>query len=123
MYVVEPTEDLPKVCLDPTQGNLLIEGTSIPEDSEDFYAPILDWLAEFVASEPEKVEFQIRLEYFNTSSSKYILDMLRIIEPLSANSKLSVIWYYHPEDEDMLEAGEDYKSLVKIPFNLVPTTV
>jgi len=81
------------------------------------------WLAEFVASEPEKVEFQIRLEYFNTSSSKYILDMLRIIEPLSAKSKLNVIWYYHPEDEDMLEAGEDYKSLVKIPFNLVPTTV
>jgi len=116
---LEPTEDSPRVYLDPVSGSISFSGTAIPENSEEYYGPILDWLADFVETDPEKVEVNFKLDYFNTSSSKYILEMLRTLERLAQNGRVIIRWHYLIEDEDMKEAGEDYQIMVKIPFELV----
>ena len=63
----------------------------------------------------------MQLEYFNTSSSKCILDVFKKLENLHNKSVAEVVinWYYEEDDEDMLEAGEDYQSILKLPFKMV----
>ncbi len=101
-------------------GILEIKGKSIPENSLEFYRPVFEWLDIYSQSPAPKTELKISLEYFNTSSSKCLLDILRRLETinLSGKSNVKVLWFYDADDEDMMEAGEDYQALVKVPFEL-----
>ena len=65
------------------------------------------------------VDVSIRLEYFNTSSSKCLMDLLKRVEQSAAEA--TVLWYYEEDDEDMLEAGEDYDAIIDMPFRLIAT--
>ena len=103
-----------------SDGILEIKGKSIPENSIEFYRPVFEWLEHYSASPAPKTELKINLEYFNTSSSKCLLDIFRRLESInvSGKSEVKVKWFYDEDDEDMMEAGEDYQALVKIPFEL-----
>ncbi len=110
---LEGTEDTPKIILDKNNGIFEISGRSLPEDSAEFYQPVVDWLEAYAKSPNDKSEFVFKLEYFNTASSKLILDVLSKIEDV----KNAVIrWYYHEDDEDMEEAGQEFSELVEVPF-------
>ena len=97
-----------------------IKGRSIPENSVEFYKPILEWIDEYTKQTQPKTIVNIHLEYFNTSSSKCILDLLKKFEIIAKNGNDIVIrWHYEEDDEDMLEAGQDYQSIIKVPFEMV----
>ena len=116
---IEPSQKTPKVVFDKENGVLLIEGRSIPENSTEFYKPIYNWLDEYAENSNPETKFTFNLAYFNTSSSKCILDILRKLEKIQDNgSKVKVIWCYEEDDEDMMEAGEDYQRIVKIEIVL-----
>ena len=100
-------------------GKIEISGRSIPENSVEFYKPMLEWLTEYIEKPDEKTEINIMLEYFNTSSSKCLLDIFKKFETLHRTHKIVINWCYEEDDEDMLEAGEDYESIIKVPFNMV----
>ena len=110
---LEGTEDTPKIILDKGNGIFEISGRSLPEDSAEFYAPILDWLDAYAKGPNPSTDFVFKLEYFNTASSKLILDILSKLEDISG---IAVQWYFHEDDEDMEEAGEEFSELVDIPF-------
>jgi SiaC family regulatory phosphoprotein len=110
---LEGTEDTPKILLNKENGILEISGRSLPEDSAEYYQPILDWIEEYATSPNEKTEFVFKLEYFNTASSKLILDVLSSLEDIPG---MSIMWYFHEDDEDMQEAGEEFSELVELPF-------
>jgi hypothetical protein len=120
-YTAEQTAKTPLVNFDPSTGNFEIKGKSIPENSLVFYKPVFAWLDEYVLAPAPSTVLNIQLDYFNTSSSKCILDLFKIIENIFKNSKgeITINWLYDENDEDMQEAGEDYQSLIKSPFNLV----
>ena len=101
-----------------TSGELLIKGRSIPENSVEFYKPIIDWLTDYNESSNAETNVKVQLEYFNTSSSKCILDVFKKLEALE-NTKLSIAWYYEEDDEDMLEAGEDYQAIIGMEFEMI----
>lgn len=115
------TEDTPEVLLDPSSNKFVISGRSLPEDVTTFYQPIMDWLDALENSPLSSLKFDIKLEYFNTASSKLILDILMKLEEIhtSGASKINIVWYYQDDDEDMQEAGEEYKDLVEVPFEIV----
>lgn len=102
-------------------GKIEISGRSIPENAVDFYKPLYAWLDEYSNSPSDDIEVNIRLEYFNTSSSKCLLDVFKKAEIISRDqgSKVQVNWYFEEGDEDMQEAGEDYDIIINIPFNFV----
>jgi hypothetical protein len=79
------------------------------------------WIDAYAVGPATKTEMKISLEYFNTSSSKCLLDILRKLETLhkSGKSTVTITWYYEEDDEDMMEAGQDYESLVGLTFNIV----
>jgi hypothetical protein len=103
-----------------TAGSLLIKGRSIPENSIEFYKPLIDWIGEYGGAPQGKTEVNIQWEYFNTSSSKCILDVFKKLEAIhKAKNEVEVNWYYEEDDEDMLEAGEDYESIIRVPFKMI----
>ena len=110
----------PTVTFDSETGKHEIKGRSIPENSIEFYKPLVDWLDEYAKFSKPYTEVNIQLEYFNTSSSKCILDVFKKLEAVNkGDNKVEINWYYEEDDEDMLEAGEDYQSILKIPFTMI----
>lgn len=115
---IKPTRTTPAVLLDPSRGVLKMVGRSTPENSIDFYYPINSMLKDNVTS--RKFEVRIKLEYFNTSSSKCLYDLFKSIKALGIKGiQVYVHWYYQPEDEDMLEVGEDYSDMLDMPFSFI----
>ncbi|MDX9846183.1 MAG: DUF1987 domain-containing protein [Tenuifilaceae bacterium] len=117
---IEGTPKTPTVTMNPETGVVEIKGRSIPENSIEFYKPVVDWLEEYASAPQSKTVVNVQLEYFNTSSSKCILDVFKKLEVLKKDQNDVVInWYYEEDDEDMLEAGEDYESIIKVPFKMI----
>lgn len=110
---LEGTEDTPKIILDKKNGIFEISGRSLPEDSAEFYRPVLEWIGAYAKEAIASTEFVFKLEYFNTASSKLILDVLSALEDIQG---MKIMWYYHEDDEDMEEAGQEFSELVEIPF-------
>jgi len=117
---IEGTAKTPTVEFDSTTGKLEIKGRSIPENSIEFYKPLIDWIDSY-AKLPKQITFvSIQLEYFNTSSSKCILDVFKKLEAIRTDgNEVEVNWHYEEDDEDMLEAGEDYQAIINIPFKMI----
>jgi len=117
---IENTPKTPSIKFLEEEGVVEIKGRSIPENSIEFYKPLVDWLEAYARSPLKKTIVNIQLEYFNTSSSKCILDVFKKLEGIHKSKHDVVInWYYEEDDEDMLEAGEDYESIIRVPFKMI----
>lgn len=117
---IKGTEDTPNVILDAAENIMEISGRSLPEDVSSFYGPILNWLVEYSKSPNPKTVFNFKLVYFNTASSKLILDILMKLEELkNKGNDVLVKWYYPEDDEDMQEAGNEYADIVEVPFEQI----
>ncbi|OFX35995.1 MAG: nuclear pore complex subunit [Bacteroidetes bacterium GWA2_32_17] len=118
--VIEGTPKTPSINFDAVAGKIEIKGRSIPENSIEFYRLLVEWLEAYATAPLANTIVNIQLEYFNTSSSKCILDIFKKLENISkAGSNIVINWYYEEDDEDMLEAGEDYQSIIKVPFKMI----
>ncbi|MCS6821153.1 MAG: DUF1987 domain-containing protein [Microscillaceae bacterium] len=118
--VLEGTGRTPYVNLDFDKGRIELAGRSIPENSITFYKPIFDWVDKYLENPKPLTQVIFNLEYFNTSSSKCILDLLRKLERLPENGhQISVKWYFDEGDEDMEESGNDFKSLINLDIELI----
>ncbi|HKL37648.1 MAG TPA: DUF1987 domain-containing protein [Bacteroidales bacterium] len=117
---IKGTDDTPSVVLDKDSEIFEISGRSLPEDVTTFYEPILNWLDEYAEKPNSKTVFTFKLVYFNTASSKLLLDILMKLEEMYENGNdILIKWYYPEDDEDMEEAGEEYADIVDIPFEQV----
>lgn len=114
---LEGSEDTPKIILDSKNGIFEISGRSLPEDTAEFYAPIMEWIERYSNQPNPETSFTFKLEYFNTASSKVILDILNSLEEIE---NVKVHWFYSEDDEDMEEAGQEFSELVEIPFEFKP---
>jgi hypothetical protein len=117
---IQGSEDTPKIILDAGNEILEISGRSLPEDVSSFYEPVLNWLNEYAENPNKKTVFNFRLTYFNTASSKLLLDILMKLEEMHEKGQEVLIrWHYPEDDEDMAEAGEEYADIVDVPFEQV----
>lgn len=117
---IEGTAKTPTIKFELDKGFLEIKGRSIPENSIEFYKPLIDWLEKYSLSPKVDTSVNIQLEYFNTSSSKCILDVFKKLESIhNKGGKIVINWYYEEDDEDMLEAGEDYQAIINVPFKMI----
>lgn len=117
---INNTDDTPKVILDAENEVFEISGMSMPEDVNLFYEPILTWLEEYANNPNKSTEFIFKLTYFNTASSKLILDILYKLEEIFENGfNVRILWYFAEDDEDMHESGEEFTELVDIPIDLI----
>ena len=112
----------PEVRFNFEEGELEIKGVSIPEDTEEFYNPLLEAIEEYIKIEnPKKITVSFKLIYVNTSTSAVLGKMIKILEPLEDGDRIvNINWYYEAEDEDMKDLGEDFNSFTKLHFELIP---
>lgn len=118
---LEAKNHTPYIKLDHTTGIMEFKGRSTPENSVEFYDPINKWLNQLISeSITLPVVVMLKFEYFNTSSSKCILDVLKKFAELKKSGiEVKVQWFYEEDDDDMKESAEDYSDIVKIPFEII----
>ncbi|MCS7004251.1 MAG: DUF1987 domain-containing protein [Cytophagales bacterium] len=117
---IEKTDTTPLIHFDSQTGIMTIRGRSVTENPLSFYAPVVKWLEEYKNYPKQKVVLEVQLEYFNTSSSKCLLDVFKKFAAISrSGTPVEVNWWCEEVDDEMREAGEDYQDLVGLPFNIL----
>jgi len=120
--ILEKTVKTPYVYCDAKSGVVKINGRSIPENPEEFYTQIFNWLKEYYSQPQSETTVQVQLEYINSGSSKFILELFYIVQDYYKAGAVSKInWYYEEDDEAVLELGKHYQSILTIPFKLIET--
>lgn len=115
---------LPALSFIAETGILEIGGKSIPERTAEFYEPVLEWIDEYLKSPNEETTLNIKLEYCNSSSTRYLMDILERIESLFKRGKKVVInWHYEEDDDDMLDLGQSYSIPLSVPINMIAVPV
>jgi hypothetical protein len=116
---LEPSEDTPLVDFNTATGVFTVEGRALPEDAHDFFKPIEEWLQEYVEEPLESTTVEMKIDYFNSASTRYIFNILMIFEDLvDAGKDVKVIWYYKPDDEMIEAKGEELESILELPFEM-----
>ena len=119
---IENTYSTPKIHLNAKNGVLKIEGRSIPENPSSFYEPVASWILEFFKNPVKRTKLEIKLDYINSGSSKSILSLLKLIKKYADNGiDIEINWYYEEDDESIRDLGKHYKSILKLPLNLIET--
>lgn len=120
-YCIEATEVTPRVYFNLTRGVLEIKGRCYPSNSLSFYKRIIDHLILLQESRIKlDLSVKIILEYFNTSSSKCIHNLLKKLTELIENGhKITLNWYYPSDDDDMKEVAEDMNCLLGNRLRLI----
>jgi hypothetical protein len=114
-----PTKNTPEIVLSP-QGIIRIKGRSIHENVTDFFEPVEDWISEYIAVPAEITSVDMNLEYFNSASAKVFIHILQKITYVSLKHKKFVFnWYYEEGDDDILERGEYFASVLDVKFNFI----
>ncbi len=115
---IKGTYDTPSVLLDAENNVFEILGRSYPEDTAEFYIPILEWVDSYVKDPNKKTTFSFKLDYFNSSSYKPFLDiLLRLGEIKKKGFDVDVKWHFKEGDLDIKEAGEEFAEIVDVPFS------
>jgi len=109
---------LPEITFDYQKGLLELRGRSTPENSDEVYGPLIQWAKEYIEQPQDYTIVNIEFEYFNSSSSKYLVRLLEQIQFLAAKGYNCLVnWYY--DDEELREGGEDFEELLDLKFNFI----
>ena len=117
---IEETKYTPKINLD-TNGTISLVGKSYPENTFEFYAPMMDWVKKYFESKAaDETTVNLEITYFNSSSSKLFFDFFDLLEENSEEHKIVINWIYDEENESAEEAGEDFiEDFENLDINLV----
>lgn len=129
-YIVEASELDPKVIFDPGKELFEMAGASRPEDVRELYYPMVEWFREFrqkcsegafpAYSKANPLVFNVKMDYFNSSSTKFLFDIFEELNTIGRESfPVKVGWYYDVDDDDMREAGEEIKEIVDLDFEFI----
>ncbi|NDV18648.1 DUF1987 domain-containing protein [Pseudodesulfovibrio sp. JC047] len=124
-YSIQATNSSPSINFDPDDMSFEIKGESYPENCWAFYDPMFRWLEQFFSvTREERVEINMEILYFNSSSSKTFMDFFEMLDTHAENGRNIVVnWRYHEENESAMECGEEFMGDVEqIKFNLVELT-
>ena len=118
---LKPENIIPGILLDPDSGKLKFFGKSCPEDVAEYYSSVFEWIDNYVKNPKKKTILEFYFSYFNTPSAMIILQIMTKMEDLVKSGKdVTIRWFYNENDEILKDAGEDYKTIVDVKFELVP---
>ena len=115
----DPTKSSPFVRFDPSTGVMEIGGESYPENSQEFFAPLLAWIQSFLETQEGAAILKVTLTYMNTSSTKYMIEILdRLEEAHDQGRTVEVEWYCDAENERELDTVEELREDFEMPFEI-----
>lgn len=118
---IEATTTTPRIVLDKEGEKFLISGRSLPEDTENAYAVVMDWLERYKSEPNPETSLTVNLDYYNSSSLRKIADIMLMLKEIgeSSGTAVSVKWYYEEGDDSSMENAEDLKYACNIPFEII----
>lgn len=117
---IHRSDETPEVIMNTTEGMIKYSGRSMPEDAKSFYLPLKEWLLKYAENPTPGTRVIFEYEYFNTSSSKMIMEIIEAANKIGAKDKnFKAEWRYLEDDDDILEAGEEYEEITGITFEFV----
>lgn len=128
---IEPSEFTPRVFFDPENSVFEISGFSRPENTVGFYKPLLKWLEDYEENVLAKntnfsksnLVLNLKFTYFNSASSKFLMDILMIFMRFhSKGNTVEINWYYDEDDDEIFESGEEISEMINFTFNFIPIT-
>lgn len=121
--MLKETKSTPGVHFDATSGILQISGESYPENSYEFYKPIISWIARFAEHHKGPIVLNCNLSYLNTGSTKSMMDVFDLLEDrFQQGNDVSVQWHCDEENDRAIETAEEFMEDVTFPFKIKPTT-
>ncbi|MDA3865975.1 MAG: DUF1987 domain-containing protein [Salinivirgaceae bacterium] len=118
--IIESTSKTPRVVFDPNENLYEISGRSLPENVVKTYDPVIKWLEKNMSDVKGEIEFKFQMDYLNSASAKMISLILTKLEEFYASGiKVTVLWYFNTDDDDIQSEGEIYQMLKKVPIKLV----
>ena len=119
-FFIEATNYSPQVSMDAQNGTISITGKSYPENTFEFYKPIIEWIERYFHSPQSQTILNMEILYFNSSSSKLFFDMFDLLEMHKDKSDITINWIYDKENDTALEAGEEFmEDFEDLDFNLI----
>jgi hypothetical protein len=121
IFTTNPSAKTPLINFNSQSGIFELKGRSLPENPVQFYLPLFIWLENYILNPAPKTILNIQLDYYNTNSAKCIVELFKKIEQISKgiNENVTINWFYQEQDDDMMEAGDEFKSLINVQFNIV----
>ncbi len=117
---LKKTEDTPLIDFQPEKGSLIVQGRSLPANTFEFYMPIMKEIENYLRSPKELTEFDFKLDFISSSSSKVFQDLFYQLESMyNKGNDVRVNWYYRIGEEDIKELGDDFKQNSNIPFEFI----
>lgn len=117
---IKQTSNTPLIILNKDDEKFVFQGKSFPENTAEFYEPVINWLSEYSKAPNKSTLIDMQFDYFNTSSAKMILEVFKKVKEIKdAGSDVLVQWKYLSMDEEMQEVGEEYEYMVDVPFEYI----
>ncbi len=117
--IILPQEDTPSVVLDKSAGIFEITGVSFPENPNEFYGQVISWIEAYTQNPNIVTDFVFKLKYFNTASAKRLIKILQILDKLFISNKVKVLWYYIPQDKEILEFAQRFQEVSSLPIEFI----
>ena len=120
---IAPERDKPEVDFRFSQHHLALRGESFPENALAFYGPLTSAIMEYLGrTADQQIRVDVELRYFNSSSTKILLNLFRMLDQASSNGNtVHVNWLHDPDDDTVLEFGNDIaQDFITLRYNAVP---
>jgi hypothetical protein len=120
-YLPDEKNTLPYVSLNEKTGEMIIKGRSTSTSAEVLFEEIIENVKKYLETNFKSMEINIDLEFFNTPTSKKLLDLLKSIKRSSNTNGFEILikWYFEKDDEDMFDSGKDYEYILEVPFEFI----
>lgn len=122
IFTLSQTKRTPEIIFNIENSELFFNGSSIPEDVNLFYAPLMSWVEINKESIVEKLiplSIKVNLSYFNSSTLKFLVSMFKYLINLKGTNLIEIIWFYDQDDEDLLETAIDISNILLIPIKCI----
>lgn len=118
---IASTQSTPGIQTDTANGVLRMHGDSYPENSFEFFGPVIEWIESFLAASKDPLRLELRLIYMNTSSVKAMMDIFDMLEDAHGKGRaVSVAWHYDPRNERVLDLADEFREDCSFPFEISP---
>jgi len=116
---IKGTENTPEINFDITTGEFWIEGNSFFNNSGEFFIELIKWVKGQKIKPTEKIKLHVSLEYFDSSSKKGVVELIKTLIEWCKKSQLEIYWHYNSEDQDSLEIGNEFSKFFEMEFQFV----
>jgi len=117
--ILKPTKQTPEILFNFEEAEFLIKGCSRPEDVELFYGPLIKKIDEnkdLIGQNEKNLKFDIHILYFNSSSLKFLLELMRLCVAIKGPDFIDINWIYDKDDEDVMEVGHEMSEALNLSF-------